>query len=264
MAEAEVLLERRGPVARIVLNRPGRRNALGLRLLPALHAVLDTVEGDAGVACVILTGRGPVFCAGGDLDEIMSPERTDREQELAMIRGYNRVVSRIARLDAPVIAAVNGPAAGGGAAIAMACDIAVASETARYDFVFERVGLSGADVGCAWLLPRLVGHMRASHLLLAGRSVTAQEGLALGLFAEVVPAAELPEVALGLADRIAAGPQRANKLTKLALRRGMSVDLDTALEYEAYLQSFAFRGDDHKRRLTALRQRLTKGTEHKG
>jgi enoyl-CoA hydratase/carnithine racemase len=135
----------------------------------------------------------------------------------------------------------------------MACDIAIAAESARYDFVFERIGLASADMGCTYLLPRIVGPVRASHLLLTGGSVSAREGLALGLFAEVVPDRALDETATRVAERIAAGPRRASFITKLALRRGESLDLDTDLEYEAYLQSFAFRSDDHKRRLAAFR-----------
>ena len=253
MGDSEVLLERSGSIARVILNRPERRNALGVRTLPALNEALDAIEADRDIGVVILTGRGPVFCGGGDLDEIMSPERTDREWEFGIIRGYNRVVRRLRQLDPPVIAAVNGPAAGGGAALAMACDIAIAAESARYDFVFERIGLASADMGCTYLLPRIVGPVRASYLLLTGGSVSAREGLALGLFAEVVPNRALDETAMRVAERIAAGPRRASFISKLALRRGESLDLDTDLEYEAYLQSFAFRSDDHKRRLAAFR-----------
>jgi enoyl-CoA hydratase/carnithine racemase len=253
MADPEVVLERRGPVARIVLNRPERRNALGRQTLPALHAVLDEVERDPTVGAVIVTGRGPVFCAGGDVDEIMSPEPTDREREFELIRGYNRLAWRLHHLDPPVVAAVNGPAAGGGAALAMACDIAIAAERARYDFVFGRIGLSSADMGCTYLLPRLVGRVRASYLVLTHRSVSAREGLALGLFAEVVPDERLEETAMALAERIAAGPRRANIISKLALRRAEHVEFGTELEYEAYLQSFAFRSEDHKQRLGAFR-----------
>ena len=174
MGDPEVILERRGAVARIGLNRPARRNALGAQTLPAMHAVLDEVERDGTIGAVVVTGRGPVFCAGGDVDEIMSPEPTDLEREFDMIRGYNRIAWRLFHLDPPVIAAVNGPAAGGGAALAMACDIAIAAESARYDFVFGRIGLSSADMGCTYLLPRLVGRIRASYLVLTSRSVSAR------------------------------------------------------------------------------------------
>jgi enoyl-CoA hydratase/carnithine racemase len=253
MSDREVLLERRGAVARIVLNRPARRNALGIETLPALHAALDEAEGDRGIGAVVVTGRGPVFCAGGDVDEIMSPEATDPEREFEVIRGYNRVAWRLFNLDPPVIAAVNGPAAGGGAALAMACDVAVAAESARYDFVFGRIGLASADMGCTYLLPRLIGRVRASHLVLTRGSLSAREGLALGLFAEVVADDRLEAAAMAMAEQIAAGPRRANIITKLALRRAEHVDFGTELEYEAYLQSFAFRSEDHKQRLSAFR-----------
>jgi len=260
MGEPHVILERRGAVARIVLNRPERRNTLGAETLPAWHAVLDEVERDPAVGAVVVTGRGPVFCAGGDLDEIMSTGRTDREREFDMIRGYNRLAWRLFHLDPPVVAAVNGPAAGGGAALAMACDVAIAGESARYDFVFGRIGLSSADMGCTYLLPRLVGRVRASYLVLTGGSVSAREGLALGLFAEVVPDDRLEAAAMALAERIAAGSRRANVISKLALRRGEHVEFGTELEYEAYLQSFAFQTDDHKQRLGAFRAVRRRGT----
>jgi enoyl-CoA hydratase/carnithine racemase len=253
MGDPHVILERRGAVARIVLNRPARRNALGRDTLPALHAVLDEVERDPAIGAVVVTGRGPVFCAGGDLDEIMSTGPTDREREFDMIRGYNRVAWRLHHLDPPVIAAVNGPAAGGGAALAMACDIAIAAESARYDFVFGRIGLASADMGCTYLLPRLVGRVRASYLVLTARSVAAREGLALGLFAEVVADEQLEAAAMTLAEQIAAGPRRANIISKLALRRAEHVDFGTELEYEAYFQAFAFGTEDHKQRLRAFR-----------
>ncbi len=156
MADDEVLVERHGAVAHLVLNRPEKRNPLGPGFSPAMHRALDKVEADPGIAAVVLTGNGPVFCGGGDVSEIMSPEPTDLEREFDLIRGYNRVVSRIYHFEQPIIAAVNGPAVGGGACLAMACDIAIAAEGARYDFAFGRIGLAGADMGATHLLQRLV------------------------------------------------------------------------------------------------------------
>lgn len=243
-----VRVDRQGDVAIVTLDRPERRNALGRDFSAAMQRRLDEVE-DMGVGAVVLTGAGPVFCGGGDLTEIMSPTSADPREDFRLIRGYNRVVSRIRHLDQPVVAAVNGPAVGGGAALALACDVAVAAESAQYVFAFGRIGLAGADMGCAYLLPRAVGPVRAAHLMLSSGSLTASEGLALGLFTEVVPDGDVVAAAVQLAARIATGPFAATAATKMALRRGETTDLDTVLDYEAYLQTVQFAHPDHKARL---------------
>jgi enoyl-CoA hydratase/carnithine racemase len=255
MANDEVLVERHGAVAHLVLNRPEKRNPLGPGFSPAMHRALDEVEADPGIAVVVLTGNGPVFCGGGDVSEIMSPESTDLEREFDLIRGFNRVVSRIYHFERPIIAAVNGPAVGGGTCLAMACDIAIAAESARYDFAFGRIGLAGADMGATHLLQRLVGPMRAAHLLFTGGSIMAAQGRDWGVFVDVVAAAQLIPAADGIAATIATQNRPATAITKLAMRRGCDFDFDAALEYEAYLQSFAFRTEGHKKRLTAFRNR---------
>jgi enoyl-CoA hydratase/carnithine racemase len=255
MAGDEVVLERQGAVARLLLNRPEKRNPLGLGFTAAMHRALDEVEADAGIAAVVLTGNGPVFCGGGDITEIMNPEPTDLEREFDLIRGYNRVVSRIHHFEQPVIAAVNGPAVGGGACLAMACDIAIAAQGARYDFAFARLGLAGADMGATHLLQRLVGPVRTAHLVLTGGSITAEQGREWGVFVDVVTAGELLPAAHRMALSIAVQNRAATAITKLAMRRGYDLDFDAALEYEAYLQSYAFRTEGHKQRLAAFRGR---------
>jgi enoyl-CoA hydratase/carnithine racemase len=255
MSDDEVLIERQGAVARLMLNRPGKRNPLGFGFSAAMFRALDEVEADAEIAAVVLVGNGPVFCGGGDITEIMSPEPTDLEREFELIRGYNRVVSRIYHFERPVIAAVNGPAVGGGACLAMACDIAIAAESARYDFAFGRIGLAGADMGATHLLQRLVGPVRAAHLVLTGGSMSAQQGREWGVFVDVVAAAELLPAAQRIAESIATQNRAATTITKLAMRRGFDLDLDAALEYEAYLQSYAFRTEGHKQRIAAFLNR---------
>jgi len=165
------------------------------------------------------------------------------------------VVSRIYHFERPIIAAVNGPAVGGGACLAMACDIAIAAEGARYDFVFGRIGLAGADMGATHLLQRLVGPMRAANLLLTGVSMSALQGREWGVFVDVVAADELLPAAHRIAESIAVQNSAATAITKLAMRRGYDLDFDAALEYEAYLQSFAFRTAGHKQRIAAFRSR---------
>jgi enoyl-CoA hydratase/carnithine racemase len=254
-ADDAVLLERRGDVAVLTLNRPDARNALGRDFSAVMNRRLDEVEGDPGVGAVVLTGAGSVFCGGGDLAQIMSSTTSDPVQDFSLIRGYNRVVSRIRRLDQPTVAAVNGPAVGGGAALAMACDMAVAAQSGSYVFAFGRIGLAGADMGCAYLLPRLVGPVRAAHLMLSAGTLDADQGAALGVFLDVVPDGQVVDAAVRLATPLAAGPRAANAATTMALRRGETTDLDTVLDYEAYLQTVQFAHPDHKSRLAGFRGR---------
>ncbi|MCC5857476.1 MAG: enoyl-CoA hydratase/isomerase family protein [Ectothiorhodospiraceae bacterium] len=249
MAEQEILVEKTGPVARIVLNRPEKRNAQGVTFSASMLRALDAVEQDPDVHVVVLAANGPVFGGGGDLAEIMSTERTDREWEFELIRGYNKVVARIASLDRPIIAAVNGPAYGGGVCLALACDFAVAGESAGYHFAFARIGLSAADMGAPTLLQRALGSNLAAYYLLTGGTIDATRGRELGLFADVVPDVDLVGRVDEIARNIAAQSRRGTTITKLALRLGAETGFETSLEYEAYLQSFAFRTDEHKRRL---------------
>ena len=149
-------------------------------------------------------------------------------------------------------------AAGGGVGIALACDFAIASETARYDLAFHRVGLSGADVGVPWLLNRAIGPALASYYILTAGSIDAATGQKLGLFAEVVAPAGLMDAAQAAARRIAAAPEPAVRISKLALRSSLNTDLNTNLELEAYLQSYAFRTPQHKQAVGAYRQRASR------
>lgn len=252
MAKGEILVEKCGSVAWVTLNRPERRNAQGVEFSADMLAALDEVEHDPGVAVAVLTGSGAVFGGGGDLKEIMNVEQSDPEWEFELIRGYNRVVSRLYYFGRPIIAAVNGPAIGGGACLALACDFAIASERAEYHLAFGRIGLAGADMGAPFLLQRHLGAARASHLLLTGARIDARRGETLGLFAEVVPHDELRAAATRVAEGIAEQSRRAVTITKMALRRAPEAGLDASLEYEAYLQSFAFRSEGHKQRLAAF------------
>lgn len=248
-------------MAKIILNRPEKRNAQGESFSGNMLRALDQVEEDSEIAVAILTGNGSVFGGGGDLSEIMSTERMDREWEFDLVRGYNKVISRLHYFDRPIIAAVNGPAYGGGACLALACDFAIASEAAAYHFAFARIGLSAADMGAPTLLQRALGGPLAAYYLLTGGSIDAQRGRDLGLFSEVVAAEELLPTAERLAQAIADQSRRGTTITKLALRRGAETPFEASLEYEAYLQSFAFRTDEHKERLHRFIDRGKKRAE---
>lgn len=246
---SDVLVSIKDTIATITLNRPDKRNAQGVDFTPRLLAALDQVENDPSVNVAILTGNGPVFGGGGDLGEIMSTGETDPETEFDLVLGYNRLVSRIYHFDRPIIAAMNGPAIGGGACLALACDFVIASEKAAYHFAFSRIGLSAADMGAPTLLQRALGSARAHYYLLSGGVIDAERGRELGLFADVVPASELMAAAISAATTIARQSRRGSTITKMALRRGAETPFDASLEYEAYLQSFAFRSREHKTRL---------------
>lgn len=249
MTTPDVLVSKDDSIATITLNRPDKRNAQGTEFTPNLMAALDEVEADPEVRVAILTGNGPVFGGGGDLNEIMSTQETDPEWEFELVLGYNRLISRIYHFDRPIIAAVNGPAVGGGACLALACDFSIASETAAYHFAFSRIGLSAADMGAPTLLLRALGAARAHYYLLTGGVIDAELGRELGLFVDVVPPNELMNAANRAAGSIARQSRRGSTITKTALRRGAETPFDASLEYEAYLQSFAFRSQEHKTRL---------------
>jgi len=248
----DVLVRKEGSIAWITLNRPDKRNSQGVNFTPTLMAALDQVENDPEVTVAILTGKGSVFGGGGDLKEIMSVEPQDPEWEFELVRGYNKLISRIYHFDRPIIAAMNGPAIGGGACLALACDFVIAADTAAYHFAFGRIGLAGADMGAPFLLQRHFGAAQAAYHIMVGTTIGAEEGKSLGLFTHVVAPQDLEAKAREIAGKIASQSRRATTITKLALRRSPEAGLDAALEYEAYLQSFAFQSEGHKQRLGAF------------
>ncbi len=255
-ASAEILVDLQDGIGRITMNRPEHRNPLGLEFATLMNAALDRLEEDPDCRVIILTGNGPVFCGAAELGRVVVTGEVDMEWQYQVVRGFSRLIKRLRALDLPVIAAVNGPAVGGGAALALACDIAIAAPTASYFFAFGRLGASAADMGCSYLLPRLVGTMRAAHLLLTGANVGAEQGRALGLFVDVVAEGALQAAAERIAGQIIeAYPRRAAALTKLALFRGESTDLETCLEYEMFAQSYLLQGAEHKERLGAFLNR---------
>ncbi|RJG02661.1 enoyl-CoA hydratase/isomerase family protein [Noviherbaspirillum sedimenti] len=246
----EILIERRDGVAILLFNRPRAANAQGFTFGGALLSALDEIERDDSVSAIVISGVGKVFCAGGKIGEIMKVDGVDMEEQLRAIRQTFRAVQRIREHDLPVICALNGAAIGGGAALALACDLVVAAEEGSYSFPFGRLGAAAADMGCAYLLPRIVGTARAKQILLTGATINAHEGRADGLFVDVVPRAEVLDTAVALARSIiAAGPRRAVAATKQILLRGESADYATCTSYELYLQCYMLSTDGHKERL---------------
>ena len=241
-----------GPVATLTLDRPEALNALTVAVKVALRDTLERIATDPAIRVVVLTGAGRAFCAGQDLAEREGPDAVPLEVEVR--ERYNPIIRALRSMGQPVIAAVHGVAAGAGASLAFACDLRIASADARFVLAFGRIGLV-PDSGATWFLPRLVGPARAAEMALVGEPVDAEEALRIGLVSRVVPGDALLAEARSLADRIAAGAPRANALSKHALDRSWSIDLDAALDDEARLQGIAGATADHAEGLAAFREK---------
>jgi enoyl-CoA hydratase len=200
--------EPRAGVRLLTLNRPDRLNAMTAELVEELHQALDAAGRDRTCRVLVVTGAGRGFCAGLDLTGYGTPpggEDLGRVQAgMATQEHIAALIPRLRSLPQPVIAAVNGPAAGGGLALALGCDVRIASASARFNVAFVRIGLSGCDIGVSWLLPRLIGASRAWELMLTGRIIDAARADELGLVSRVVPDEILLDTALEVADEIAA------------------------------------------------------------
>jgi len=225
-------------VTTITLNRPERLNALTFETYEELRSTFEALSSRPDVRCIVLTGQGKAFCSGGDVHDIIGPLLSrDFQGLLDFTRLTCDLVGSIRSCRHPVVAALNGTVAGAGAVIATACDIRIAATSAKIAFLFTKVGLSGADMGAAWLLPRIVGAGRAAELLMTGDFISAEEALRIGLYNRVVPGETLATAAREFAERLARGPSFALEITKDALDREASMDLSSALEAEAQIQA---------------------------
>jgi enoyl-CoA hydratase/carnithine racemase len=236
-----------GPVARLQLDRPDSLNALTFETYRELTETFARLQQRRQVRAVVLTGTGRAFCTGGDVQQIIAPllDRS-REELLDFTRLTCDLIRAMRTLPQPIVASLNGTVAGAGAAIALAADFRVASVDARIAFLFVKVGLAGADMGAAFLLPRLVGLGRATELLMLGDFVSPEKALEMGLYHRVVPAERLEQETQGLADRLVRGPAKALAATKQALNRELDMDLLAALSYEAEMQAELMRGEDFR------------------
>lgn len=254
MAFETIELDEVGQVATLTLNRPEKLNALSLRMGEEICTALEAVGRRPSVRVLVVTGAGRMFSAGGDLgamDEVASSAAAVDHS----VRVYCEAARRLRELPQPVVAKVNGDAFGGALGLAMACDFRIARDDARLGFVFTRVGLSGADAGVSYLLPRLVGIGKAVELLLLGETIVATEAERLGLVHRAVPPGDLDRVAADVVSRLAAGPPLALALTKRALYTGLTRDITTDFDYEAYVQGLCFQSMDHREGLRAFREK---------
>lgn len=239
--------EVRDNVATITLNRPKVLNALTFEIYAQLRDLFESLRYDDAVKVVVITGEGRGFCAGGDVHEIIGELlKRDVKGHLDFTRMTGAVVRDMRLLDKPIIAAINGMAAGAGAAIALAADLRIASEQASFAFLFTKVGLTGADMGAAYLLPRIVGLGRAFELLFFGDTIDAGAAERYGLVNRVVPHNELLSTAHAWAVRLVNGPTMAISMTKHLVNNELNMDLISALEAEAQAQARMLMGEDHR------------------
>jgi 2-(1,2-epoxy-1,2-dihydrophenyl)acetyl-CoA isomerase len=246
-----------GSVATITLNRPDKLNAFSGTMREDLLAALRAAADDAEVRVIVLTGAGRAFCAGGDVDYMSGLQKQGDVQAFRKLLDAGRdVVSTIAAMDKPVIASVNGVAAGAGCNLALACDYRIASDTAKLAETFVKIGMH-PDWGGTWLLPRLVGPGRALELLTTGRMVDANEALAIGMVDRIVPLADLPEQTLTLARAIAIGPPQAIADIKRALTASRTNLLPAQVELESEHQVRAFLSRDAGEGMAAFFEKRT-------
>lgn len=235
-------------VGTITLSRPEVLNALTFEVYAALARRLRDLRDDETVRALVITGKGRGFCSGGDVDGIIGALfECDTRDVLEFTRMTGEVIENLRRLDRPVVAAINGVAAGAGAVIALACDLRVMGVGTKFAFLFSKVGLAGADMGAAYLLPRVVGLGRATELLFLGDPIEADAALAMGLANRVVPREAVLAEAQALARRLADGPSLALGMTKRLLLHEQSMDLASAIEVEAVAQALLLRAKDHRR-----------------
>jgi enoyl-CoA hydratase/carnithine racemase len=234
-------------VATLTFDRPDKLNALTFDVYADLRDLVLELPHRGDVRVLVITGRGRGFCSGGDVEEIIGElQKMETAELLEFTRMTGAVVKALRETPIPVIAAVNGIAAGAGSVIALASDFRLLARSAKFAFLFTKVGLAGADMGAAYLLPRLVGLGRATELLMLGDKLEAARAETIGLATQVVEDEELPAAALALARRLADGPALAYSTTKVLLTRELDTDLGGAIELEAITQALLMTAKDHK------------------
>ncbi len=247
-----LLVERADGVVTVTINRPDKYNAVTTEMWPALTDIFQEVAASETDRVLVLTGAGEAFCSGADLSSL-----TDKDAPAPALSSMRRVgdaALALIRLPKPTIARVNGVAAGAGANMALACDLVVASEGARFSQIFSRRGLS-PDFAGSWLLPRLVGLHKAKELILLADMIGAAEAMAMGLINRVVPDHELDAAVADWAGRLAAGPPLALSLSKLLLNDSYTSSVDRAVEAEAMAQAHNFSTRDAREALSAYRDK---------
>ncbi len=254
-----VLVEKSGPITTVTLNDPDTRNAISDdAMVDAVVAAFESIDRDPDARVAILTGAGKAFSAGGNLKKLGSPGGlgggAPQETRLGYKHGIQRIPLAMNALDVPVIAAVNGPAIGAGCDLACMCDIRIAGSSAIFAESFVKVGLIPGDGG-AWLLQRVIGYARAAELTFTGEQIDAQKALAWGLVSDVAPDADLMARARALAERIAANPPHAVRMSKRLMVQARMGSLDATLEQSAAMQAIAQTTADHREAIAAFKEK---------
>lgn len=244
MSYETLLYEVKDGIATITLNRPDSFNALNTRMAEDLNNVIIDCEVDDAVRAVVLTGQGKVFCSGGDVKSMHESLKGDTQRFFKhLVMPFHAFVSGVARLEKPVLGAINGMAAGGGFSMVMCCDMAIASDQARFTMAYTRIGVV-PDGGSTYFLSRLLGARRALELIYTNRFLSAEEALELGIVSRVVPEAEFPAAVVALARELADGPTVALGKAKRMVYMGLEESLETQLETERAMISTITKTED--------------------
>ena len=245
-------------VGLITLNRPERKNPLTFESYAELRDFFRALVPVKEIRAIIISGAGGNFCSGGDVHEIIGPlTRLDGAGLRAFTRMTGDLVKAMRACPQPIVAAVDGVCAGAGAILAMASDFRLGTPKARTAFLFTRVGLAGCDMGACAILPRIIGHGRASELLFTGRALSADEGLSWGFFNRLVPSEQLSAEAAALAKQIAQGPTFAHAMTKRMLHAEWNLSIDAAIDAEAEAQAVCMETQDFHRAYAAFAAKQT-------
>ena len=255
MGYKSILLKRESGVATIVMNRPGKMNGVDQEMCKELVAATEEVARDAEVRVVILTGTGKAFCAGGDLDSTIYDIKDPRGLR-DIILSFGQVSINLKNMLKPAIAMVNGVAVGAGFSFALACDIIMASDRARFGHVYLNIGVQ-SDGGATYFLPRLIGVARACELIFTGNIIDAAEAERIGLVNRVVPAEELETGTMELALSLTKGPALAMGLAKKSIYQGLTMDLASAIEFETRAHVMTMISDDMTEGITAFKEKRT-------
>ena len=244
-----ILFKKIGDVGRITLNRPKKYNSIVREMALSLNKTLENCESDDSIRCIFITGAGKAFCAGQDLKEAIDPQGPGIEQIVR--EHYNPIIKRIREIEKPVIAAVNGVAAGAGANLALACDIVTATQSAKFIQAFSKIGLI-SDSGGTYFLPRLIGLPKATAFMMTGEPVSSEKAEALGMIYAVYEDAEFESKTLELARSIAVMPTKGLGYTKRLLNQSFNNSLEDQLDLEAATQSLSAHAEDHKEGIQAF------------
>ncbi|MFB0559836.1 MAG: enoyl-CoA hydratase/isomerase family protein [Candidatus Lokiarchaeia archaeon] len=247
-----IIVEKEDDIAIITMNRPEKLNALNLELQEEMKQALDNLNMDDEVKVIIITGAGRAFSAGGDIGTMKQAHQIDPLLlRQALYNATSEVTNRIWNMEKPIIAAVNGVAAGGSCNWALACDFVIASENARFGEVFIHLGLV-PDGGGSWLLPRLVGLQKAKEIIMMGKMVPAEEAERIGMVNKVVPKEVLMSTAKEYAKKLASLPSRALGAAKKTINKATLTSLKEAMDYEMTMQAITFQTEDHRERVKAF------------